>query len=234
MDSGSIQSYIIYRKKMALTMSLSVLASILLMLFCVYYLKSKVLAFVFLVITVFPLIFIRAVMKRFTRKISIRLQRNLFSVSITKVDEENKEYKEYPFSEISTYKVEFPNRKFSVIKFRLKQEKSIEYSFYKEKQSAEQTQMDDLLRSFQSAIKNYNDSVSSEMRIMLAPSFMASSYGLFCIILIASLLLVAVCIHILYQVKTLPITLFFGFTLLIQLTLRRRTDLEYYNKARSN
>ena len=77
-----MQSYIIYRKDMALRLSLTILICILLMLFSIYYLKSNSLAFIFCIGVILPLLFIKPIMKKFTRRINIKLQENFFSVAI--------------------------------------------------------------------------------------------------------------------------------------------------------
>ena len=227
-----MQSYIIYRKDMALRLTLTILICILLMLFSIYYLKSNSLAFIFCIVVILPLLFIKPIMKKFTRRINIKLQKNFFSVAIIKNDNEDKMYEDYPLNQISTYNIQFPTRKFSAIKLNLKKGKSLEYSFFKEKQFVEQTDTEELLKSFQAMIKNYNNMVSTKEQILFVPSFIASFYGLISIVVMVALLSAAILIHILYQVKTLPITLFFGFTLIIQLMLKRKSDLDYYNKMR--
>ena len=226
----SMQSYIVYRKAMALTLTLIILLCISMILFSLYYLKSTTLAFIFFIGVVLPLLFIDWVIKMFTRKIIINLNEVSFSIITIKNNGQEERNETYLLEEISTYNIQFPTRKFSAITFNLREGKAREYCFFKEKKIAEQTNTTDLLGFFHKMIKDYNQRMPSNKQIIFVSSFMASQNGLICIVLMVVLLIVAIFIHILYQAKTLPITLFFGFALIVQLALKRKSDMDYYKK----
>lgn len=171
-------------------------------------------------------------MKRFTREAFIDFKEFGFSITINnKFNNKEEAPLNLNFDEINTYRIEFPAAgKFSAVTFNLKNGKSVEYSFLTEKQNAEQVNTDELIDMFQGMIKNYNNNKPLKEQIIFAPSFMASSNGLICITLMIVLLISAVFMHILYQAKKLPVTLFLGFAVIVQLFLKRKADLDYYNK----
>ena len=215
---------------MALNFAIYVLVGFFLLYISNNFLHNKFLSLLILIAVVVPVFFIKLIMKRFTREAFIDLQEFAFSITI-KNQFNNKEEASLKFNcdEINTYNIQFPAGRFSTLILNLKNGKSVEYSFPTEKQNAEQINTEELINMFQGMIKNYNNNKPVKEQIVFAPSFMASSKGLICITLMVILLIVAVFIHILYQTKTLPVTLFLGFALIVQLFLKRRADLDYYN-----
>jgi len=227
-----IQSYILYRRSLALRLIVLILVGVALLLGSLYYLKSSILAFIFLVVTLLPVLFIQPLMKIFTRRIEIKRKPTGFSVSVTRLNGAENESKDYALDQVATYCIQFLNRRILVIKFNFKSAKSIEYSFYRRKQFEGQSDTSELLALFSSIIKDYNTSVSKSKQICFVPSFMASSWGLFWIVFLIVLFMAAIALHILYQPKTSPVSLFLGLAIIVQLLSQRRADLNYYKKMR--
>ena len=203
---------------MALNFAIYVLVGFFLLYITNNFLHNKFLSLLILIAVVVPVFFIKLIMKRFTREAFIDLQEFAFSITI-KNQFNNKEEASLKFNcdEINTYNIQIPAGRFSTLILNLKNGKSVEYSFPTEKQNAEQINTEELINMFQGMVKNYNNNKPVKEQIVFAPSFMASSKGLICITLMVILLIVAVFIHILYQAKTLPVTLFLGFALIVQL-----------------
>ena len=224
-----IYSSIVYRKEMALKFVVYVLIGLFLLYISNHFLNNKFLSLLFLIAVVAPVFFLKLIMKRFIREVFIDLQEFVFSITIKNQEEVSLRFN---FDEINTYSIQFPAGKFSTIILNFKNGKSVEYSFPTKKQNEEQINTEELINMFQGMIKNYNNDKPVKEQIVFVPSFMASSNGLICITLMVVLLIAAVFIHILYQAKTLPVTLFLGFALIVQLFLKRKADLDYYNKMR--
>jgi hypothetical protein len=128
-----MHSYIIYRKEMALKMTMNVLGSFILLLASIYVFKSNILAMIFGLIMISPLLFLNSIMKLFRREVFIDLQNRSVSMTIKKEGDENEMTSEYFFSEIRSYNIQIANRRFASIKLNFKNDKSLEYSFLKEK-----------------------------------------------------------------------------------------------------
>lgn len=232
METELILSYIIFRKEMALKMGINVLVCLILLLASIYFFKSRFLALFFVLIMILPLLLLKIVMKIFRREVRISLERRTFSIEINKEGSELRSVFKYSLDEFRSYNIQLPNRRFSSIKFTLKNGKTVEYSFLKEKVNDDQIGTDELIDFFHSNIQDYNKSTSDSEKILFQPSFFASVYGLSCIIALSCLFMVAIVLHFLYHLKSLPVTLFLGFALIIQLLLRRKADIEYYKKMR--
>lgn len=234
MNSDIMYSFIVYRKEMALKLAIFITIGLLLLFVSNYFLNNKILSLFFLIVVIAPIFLIKLVMKRFTRKIAIDLKEKLFCISVNITGEIPERYLEYYLKEVLDYSIQFPNRRFSSIKLNLKNGKSVEYSFLQQKQQEGQESTDEILKRIHLLIENYNQSKSGEEKILLKPSFFASKGGLFCIVGLCALFLIAICLHVLHQTKSLPIILFFGAALIIQLVLKRKSDINIYKKWANN
>ena len=173
-------------------------------------------------------------MKRYTRKVLITLHGESISVEILKKTDsyEREGLFNCELNELWSYKIQFPNRRFAAIGFNLKPDRTVEYSFSKKQIDSEQTNTDALIESFHKLISDYNNRQPEDKKIPLLPSFYASKYGLYSIIGLIIFFCIAIVIHIIYNVKTLPISLFLGFAMIIQIALKRKTDMDFYKKMK--
>jgi hypothetical protein len=231
MSSEIFSSYIIYRRQLAIKLYLNTLFGFVMIIISLYIFKSNFISFLFALLIIAPILFIKFIFAKFKKKIIVKLEENLFSTSIENKNEDEV-YEQYYLNEIQAYNVQFPTRRFSSIAINLKNGKSIEFSFFTEKQGNEQNSGEEIINSIHLLIKKYNLSLSSAEKINFRRSFFASASGLTCIIAVSFLLLIAIILHIIIQVKTLPISLFFGIAILTQLVLKRKSDLEYFNKMK--
>src|SRR5690348_13639042 len=174
MNSEIMYSSIVYRKEMALKLAIFTAIGLLLLFVSNYFLNNKFLSLLFLIIAIAPIFFIKAVMKRFTKKVAVDLKENLFSISINKTGETPEKCLGYFLRDIMDYSIQLHNRTFSSIKLNLKNGKSVEYSFLQQKQESGQVPTDEILKRFHSMIENYNQSTSDAKKILLKPSFFAS------------------------------------------------------------
>jgi hypothetical protein len=200
----------------------------------VWVIKSKALSILFLAIFISPLLFINSLMKRYTRKVLITLNGESFSIEVLKKMDsyERESLFNYELNELGSYKIQFPNRRFAAIVFNLKPNRTVEYSFSTKKIDSEQTNTDALIESFHKLISDYNNRQPEDKKIPLLPSFYASKYGLYCIIGLLILFSIAIVIHIIYNVKTFSVSLFFGFAMIIQIALKRKADTDFYRKMK--
>lgn len=229
MDSEIIYSSIVYRKEMALKLAVFSGISLLLLFVSNYFLKNIFLSLLFLILSIAPLFFINVLIKKFTSKVVFDFREKIFSISIINSSGKDEKCKEYYLDEILSFSIQHPNWRFSSIKLKFKNGKSVEYSFLQQKLANGQVTIE-ILKRFYSLIKNYNRSEYTINKILFKPSFFASQKGLFCIGGLCILFFIAVGLHILYQVKSLPFTLFFGFSLIMQLILKRKSDINIYKK----
>jgi hypothetical protein len=197
-----------------------------LFLLALYVIHSNLLAIVSLFLMVLPVFLINAVIKIFRREVFIDFHADSFSIKIVKDEAEQG----YPLNEVSSYNIQFTNRRFSAIRVNLKKGGGKEYSFLNNKIAPDQTETPDLINSFAQMIGGYNSGMAESEKIPFQPSFYASTSGLGCIFILSFLAIVAVAVHFYYQAKTAPVTLFFAVAVIVQLLIKRKTELDYYKK----
>ncbi|HEY5462638.1 MAG TPA: hypothetical protein VIJ95_05220 [Hanamia sp.] len=169
-------------------------------------------------------------MKFYTREVEITLNDESILFLIKQKDKSDENFEEIQLKNIKQYKVLFVNRRFVDTVFYLKGNKVLQYSFLKEIDNSNKIGGDTLIQNFQDLIKNYNERNITLPKIQLLPSFYASTFGFYSIFLLILLFTIAVILHIIYSIKTLPISLFLGGVIIMQLVLRRKNDLAFYKK----
>src|SRR5450631_2647118 len=167
-----MQAHIIYRKELFVKGIIYVIICASLGVLSTYLLKSRVIGIILLIILVIPIPFMRMLLKRFTRKIIINLYIGYFTFEI--VNKGGIEFqKKYDLNDLRSYCIQFPNERFNSIKFRLKNGKSFEWSFFQKKQSDEDVDAEIVIDNFNKSIKDYNNRTTTTNRIIFAPSFYA-------------------------------------------------------------
>lgn len=186
-----------------------------------------------------PLIFFDKILKRnYSEKIEIGLNDDLWMFFIVSDGIERKYY----LNDIISFGINHSsNGKSSRLAFKLKggNLKSINITMYAKEQSTDQTKTEEILKSFQSMIYSYNNTIGINDKITFNPTFEESVYGLVVIYFLSGLLLLAIALHIIYgQVGTLPLSLLFGGGILIRLIAVRIRDIkrrkENENRQRQN
>ena len=221
-------THIVYRKEMFLKGMIYTLAFLVMGLASTYLLKSRVAGVFIITIMVLPIFFLGAIIKKFTRKIFIQLSPGHFAATVLNANG-GEVQSEVNLNVLRSYSIQIPNDKFSTIKFTFEDGKSFEYSFFQKQQSDESITTDELISSFHSLIREYNNT-STTNKIIFKPSFYASNAGLFCIIGLSVFFIIAIYLASLSKTKALPVSLLFGFILILQLILKRKKELDYYKR----
>jgi hypothetical protein len=194
-----------------------------------YLLKSKVINIILLIFLIIPLPIIKILLKAFTRKIFIQLEPAYITVEIIN-NREGQLQRRLDLKDLKSYCIQFPNDKFNSIRFSLRNGKSFEYSFFKQKQSDEDIDTAQLIDAIQHLITEYNNSTTETSRISLVPGFYATFAGLLCIVGLSVSFAVAMFLFSLQNARSLPVTFLFSFLLIVQLIIKRKRDLDYFKK----
>jgi len=136
---------------------------------------------------------------------------------------------EINLEEVKSYSVQVPNDRFSSIKFNLRNGRSVEYSFFQKKQADDNITAEDLIGVFNQLIKTYNIA-SNKNKIELRPSFYATKAGLYCIVGLCVFLAVGIILASFVKGNALPLSFLFAAILIIQLMMKRKSELDYYKK----
>lgn len=225
-----MDAHIIFRKELFIKAILYIIFCSIIGLVSIYLVKSKILSIVSICLIVLPVVFIRVLLKRFTKKTVINLSDDRFIITIINSDR-NEIQKEFKLKEILCYSIQFPNDNYRSIKFYLRDGKTFEYSFFEKPRNEKEVGAERIMDSYNLLIKNYNKA-SDANQIQFKPSFYATNIGLLCIIGLSALFFLAIAITMLKNEKAIPVTLFFGFILIIQLILKRKKELNYYKSVK--
>jgi hypothetical protein len=228
MEEKEIITSVFYRKELFVKAILYILGCALLGIASTYWLKSIVISVICLIGMIGPVFFIGLIKRKFTRKIIFGIDRQQVKTTIT--DSDGKEEKgEINLEEVESYSVQIPNDRFTSIKFNLRNGGSVEYSFFQKKQANDSITAEDLIDFFNQLIKAYN-SASNKNKIELRPSFYATKAGLYCIVGLCVLLGVGLFLASFVKGKALPLSFLFAVILILQLMLKRKSELDYYKK----
>ena len=197
-----------------------------------YYFNHNIYLFTFfLACMVSPFIFFNKILKKTcSHKIEIRLDYDLCFFFIIKNGAEEK----YELNDIMSYGITESSNGYSTtlaFKLKLKNPKTINITMFNEKQSVDQTKTEEILESFQSMIKDYNNTIGINEKIILAKTLDESVFGLVSIYVLSGLLIVAVILHIIYhKIGMLPLSLLFGGGILAGLIAGRQRDIKRRKK----
>ena len=197
-----------------------------------YYFNHNIYLFVsFFACMVAPFIFFEKILERTcSHKIEIRLDYDLWSFFIIRDGIEKK----YELSDVMSYGITEASTGYSsnlAFKLKLNDPKTFNIVMYNEKQSAGQTKTEEILEAFQSMINDYNKTMSTSKKIILAKTLDESVFGLVSIYVLSGMLIVAVILHIIYhKIGMLPLSLLFGGGILIRLIAGRQQDIKRRKK----
>lgn len=227
---NTYHSLVIFRKKLFFVLMIYFFVLVILILLTIYKFKYESLQFFCLAFFVLPLIFIKKIIDYYTFEIEVTINKESLDFKI-KDKKNNQQYNSTNilFATIRQYEILFVNRRFADIIIYSEEDKKFTYSFLRKSELENQISADQLIKKIQESIIVYNTGLTKK-RINLKPSFYASKLGLYSILLLVILFITAIICHILYSLKTLPVSLFLGFMILIQLILRRKTDMDFYKE----
>jgi hypothetical protein len=226
-------SYIVFRKRAFFLLLLFILILISLFLISVWVLKLKILGILLLAAIIAFILSMNAVLKRFTRRVVVSFNSESFSIQVMKLNNNQVDWNNnYDLDAIANYGISFPNRKFVDLRFNLREGKKVTYSFSTIQTDKDQPDAMVLMDKFHALVVNYNQNNSKYGPIEFQPSFYATKTGLLTIILVSIFFIIAVIIHIIYDLKTFPFTLVIGFALIFEVIMKRRTELKYFNKMK--
>ena len=179
------------------------------------------------------LIFQKKLRKLFTRRAEVIFCKGSFTVKFynRKTDElERKD--ENIFDEIKSFKaINSTKDDSSFLKLVFKNEKSVVYTFLE--QQSDGDKMTNIIELVNIRIRAFNAEESESFKIALSPNLFASKAGTYYIAVLTALLTIVFTLQIVYKPKTIPITLFAGAFLYLQIIAQRKrdvTDLENFNK----
>jgi hypothetical protein len=118
-------SHIIYRRKLFQHIIIYIIVFLLLGLASTYILKSKTLSIIFLILLVAPLFFLKLLLRKYTKKIAFQFYNDCFIIVLDNLENT------ILLNQIESYSLQLPNEKFNSIKFNLKNNQSLDFSFLK-------------------------------------------------------------------------------------------------------
>ena len=197
-----------------------------------YYFNHNIYLFTsFFVCLVAPFIFFNKILeKTCSHKIEIRLDYDLWSFFIIR----NGIEEEYKLGDVMSYGITEASTGYSstlAFKLKLNNPKTINITMYNKQQSPDQTKTEEILEAFQSMINDYNKTMGTSEKIILAKTLDESVFGLVSIYVLSGMLIVAVILHIIYhQIGMLPLSLLFGGGILMGLIAGRQQDIKRRKK----
>ncbi len=224
---------IVFRKKAFVLLLLAILILIALFLISVWVLKLKVLGILLLAAIITFILFLNTLLKRFTRRVIVNFSNETFSVQIVKPNDSKIEIGDsYELNDLVSYGISFPNRKYVDLRLTLRDGKKIQYSFSTNQIDEDQTEPMVIMDKFHDLITIYNKNNSKDNQIECQPSFYATKSGLVTLICLAICFITAIIIHIIYDLKTFPVTLVVGFVLIFQVIMKRKIELAYFKRMK--
>src|SRR5207253_105458 len=139
---------------------------------------------------------------------------------------------ELSFDEIKSYRIQFVNRRFVEITFFLKSGGVMHHSFYRELNDASLTHGDAVMEIVNQKINQFNCSKTVVPKIVLVPSFYASWKGLVVVVFLILLLMAASILHVMHSPKVITVSFFLGAMLIINVLIRRNTDIKFYRQMK--
>ena len=193
-----------------------------LIFFSINYLHSKPLALSLLSLIILPFVFIKSLMNYFTRKVTIQVEDDEIFFNIQKKRNEKEDQNQsYKLHDIKSYQIQFPTYRFACIILKLKAGNKKEYSLRTEKLADTQTDTDIIIETLHKTLDRHE--------IKFAPSFFASSKGLYAIVFLVVLLFIDLAIAIYLNKNPAP-TLILVIMLIFQIVIRRTSDMAFYKK----
>jgi hypothetical protein len=198
------------------------------------YIKSKPLSLFFFGIMIASFIFIKVMMKYFSRKAIIKLEENKISFDIYKLNKETEEdLFDYSFFDIKSYNIKFPTSRFACLTIYSNSGTKREFSILRRPFNYSHSDTDTVIETIHLSFKEFNITHSNMKVIEFQPSFYASKKGLYTIVFLGLLLIIPISLAIRLD-KGLPLT-FLGSILLIgQIITRRVADLNFYKKMKTD
>lgn len=227
-------SYIIYRKEWALKWYIFVAISLGLAFTSSFYIKSKLLTISFFALTFATFIFVKIIMKYFTRKAIINLDTTKISFNIFKLKDEIEEsFLDYSLFNIQSYNIKFPTNRFACLTLNLNSGNKKEFSFLRRPFNDSQSDTDTVIESIHLSFKQFNIVHKETKTIEFEPSFYASRKGLITIVVLCMLLIIPIALAI-HLNKNLPLTFLASILIIGQLVSRRMADLNFYKKMNTD
>jgi hypothetical protein len=186
------------------------------------YLNSRPLTILFLVLLLAPVLFVMSFMNYFTRKVTVQLDTDEISFTISNLGtDEEEQMKKYKLLDVASYQIQFPNDMFACLILKFKSGNTKEFSFRRKIFSDTQSDTNSVIEAIHKTLQRH--------QIEFAPSFWASENGLYTLTFLASLTLVPIVLAIRLD-KNLPLTFLGSVTLIGHLFTRRMTDLNFYKR----
>lgn len=180
---------------------------------------------------ILPFVFEKSIKQLFTK--SVQLEFNDSSFSISKYSSKNKllSYKEnINWVDIKSYKFYFTSSKNTILTLYLKNGKTKRWVFKDNRSYEEASKEESLFSICYSYIKKFNTNKNVNEKIELNRGFLNSKIGSIIIYSEIIVIVVAFVFHVMIQPKSSFLTMLMGISLVIQLFVKRKHELELYNK----
>lgn len=187
--------------------------------------------FCYIFLCILPFAVEKKIKQLFTQRIFLEFNELSFSVTKYHLKKETLEGQlNFKWSEIQSYKFYFSPAKNTILTFYLKNGKSKTWGFKDNKTSKEAIGGDSLFSVFHSYIKNYNVGKSNDEKITLNQGFLNSKTG--SVILYSEIVIIisGFIFHLIMHPQSSFLTLFMGFSLLLQQFLKRKQEKSLYDK----
>jgi hypothetical protein len=192
--------------------------------------EKEIFSFIFFCLAM-PLIFFNGLgKKRYNDKIKIKLDYDMWEFIVFKKEHEEK----YKLNDIKSYSIHESKNGTSVglsFKSKISNLENFRFGMLYKKLTADQTDTEEVVQSFQSMIKDYNKTVDIEKQIILTETFAESVYGLISVYVLSGLIILDIVLQIAYhRLSTLPYSLLIGIGALLSIVGTRFKDRKRRNR----
>ncbi|WDF81196.1 hypothetical protein PQ469_14385 [Mucilaginibacter sp. KACC 22773] len=230
LDKRNITSTISYVKIFALLLFIYMLFGGYLSISLASKFQSPLLAVLgFFVFIVAPLVFNKPLRLKFLKQIKFTFDDEFVLLEIFNYKTEMLEKQHhFKYEDIQSCVLSSTSKKTSTLKLFFQDSTKFQCTFVNEEKIKEDTsEMDSNV-----SLAVFKEIYSFNKQILLNPPFYASKGGITALIILTGLFIAAIVMNIIYYSKFLPFTLIMGASLYLQIILRRKRDIELFEKLK--
>ncbi len=225
---------IIYRKEWALKWAILCFLMMILAYISANFLESKALTIACFAILAASFLFIKQIMRYFSRKATLILDPESIAFDISNIKGNRKQISlSYSFSGIAAYRFQIPTTRFVCFTLYLKSGERRDFSFLKKSIENPPYDIDAIIRIIQTAFQEFNAFNNFSEAIELKPPYFASNKGLFTILVLVILLFTLIILAV-SQDKYPGLTILGSILVIGQIISRRYDELNLLNELRGN
>lgn len=191
---------------------------------------SSIVGFSLTLLFISPFLFEKKIKDFFTKRVFLKFDSQAFSITLCNLKSDNgmKEMV-YKWDELKAYKFYFTSRKFTYMDIYLKNGTHRKFGFKDNKTEEESIKQESVFSLFRSFVKQYNSDKEPDQEINLKAGFLTTKIGTLLLWGICLLILIAIIIHIVKDIKSFPFLLI-GVCAVIPLILKRKQEKSLYEK----